>query len=91
MAPSCKLELARFSAWLRIQDGAECGNISEDDLGNKMGRVHVPAQEIKKIQTRKVKALKESKEEKLEQIKKKKEKADSIRQNAIESVFGEDD
>ena len=28
MAPSCKLELARFSAWLRIQDGAECGNIS---------------------------------------------------------------
>jgi len=65
-------------------------NISEDDLGNKMGRVHVPAQEIKKIQTRKVKALKESKEEKLEQIKKKKEKADSIRQNAIESVFGED-
>merc|ERR1711902_338861 len=38
-------------------------NISEDDLGNKMGRVHVPAQEIKKIQTRKVKALKESKEE----------------------------
>ena len=26
MAPSCKLELARFSALLRIQDGAECGN-----------------------------------------------------------------
>ena len=26
MAPSCKLELARFSAYLRIQDGAECGN-----------------------------------------------------------------
>ena len=26
VAPSCKLELARFSAWLRIQDGAECGN-----------------------------------------------------------------
>ena len=25
MAPSCKLELARFSAKLRIQDGAECG------------------------------------------------------------------
>ena len=24
--PSCKLELTRFSAWLRIQDGAECGN-----------------------------------------------------------------
>ena len=26
VAPSCKLELARFSALLRIQDGAECGN-----------------------------------------------------------------
>ena len=27
IAPSCKLKLARFSALLRIQDGAECGNI----------------------------------------------------------------
>ena len=26
LAPSCKLKLARFSAKLRIQDGAECGN-----------------------------------------------------------------
>ena len=26
VAPSCKLELARFSALLRIQDGAECHN-----------------------------------------------------------------
>ena len=25
VAPSCKLELARFSAKLRIKDGAECG------------------------------------------------------------------
>ena len=25
VAPSCKLELARFSAMPRIQDGAECG------------------------------------------------------------------
>ena len=30
VAPSCKLELARFSAWQRIQDGAECGNITMD-------------------------------------------------------------
>ena len=66
-------------------------NISEDDFGNKLGRVHVPAQEIKKIQTRKVKALKASKEEKLEEIQKKKEKAESARQNAVEKVFGEDD
>ena len=27
MAPSCKIELARFSAGLRKQDGAECGNM----------------------------------------------------------------
>ena len=26
VAPSCKLELARFSAWLIIKDGAKCGN-----------------------------------------------------------------
>ena len=26
LAPSCKLKLARFSAKLRIQNGAECGN-----------------------------------------------------------------
>ena len=26
MVESYKLELARFSAWLRIQNGAECGN-----------------------------------------------------------------
>ena len=31
VAPSCKLELARFSALLRIQDGAECGNIADMD------------------------------------------------------------
>ena len=66
-------------------------NISEDDLENKIGRVHLPAQEIKKIQTRKVKALKESKEEKMEQIQKKKEKAESARQNVVEKVFGGDD
>eukprot|EP00092_Neocalanus_flemingeri_P029855 GFUD01032413.1.p1 GENE.GFUD01032413.1~~GFUD01032413.1.p1 ORF type:complete len:324 (-),score=99.84 GFUD01032413.1:89-1060(-) len=66
-------------------------NISVDALGNKMGRVHVDKQEIKKIQTRKVKALKESKEEKMEQIKKKKEKAEAVRQTAIEKVFGEGD
>jgi len=66
-------------------------NISEDELGNKLGRVHVPAQEIKKLQTRKVKALKESKEEKMEQIKMKKEKAENARQNAVEKIFGEDE
>ena len=65
-------------------------NMSEDVFGNKMGRLHVPSQEIKKIQTRKVKALKESKEEKVEEIKKKKEKAENARQSNIEKVFGDD-
>jgi len=63
-------------------------NMSEDVFGNKMGQIHIPAQEIKKIQTRKVKALKESKEEKIEEIKKKKEKAENARQTNIEKVFG---
>ena len=65
-------------------------NMSEDVFGNKMGQLHIPSQEIKKIQTRKVKALKESKEEKMEEIKKKKEKAESARQSNIEQIFGED-
>ena len=65
-------------------------NMSEDVFGNKMGRLHVPSQEIKKIQTRKVKALKESKEEKVEEIKKKKEKAESARKTNIDKVFGDD-
>ena len=33
MASSYKLELARFSALLRIQDGAECGNIETEFEG----------------------------------------------------------
>jgi len=74
-----------------VRNEKKVKNISQDELGNKMGRVHVPAQEIKKIQTRKVKALKESKEEKMEQIQKKKDKAESARQNAVEKVFGGDD
>ena len=38
MAPSCKLVLVRFSAWLRIQDGAECGNDRSalDSISNDM-------------------------------------------------------
>jgi len=62
-------------------------NISDDAFGTKMGRVHVPAQEIGKIQTRKMKGLKESKKEKLEM---KKEKAEKARRAAVEKVFGED-
>ena len=31
LAPSFKLKLARFSAELRIQDGAGCGNLNRDN------------------------------------------------------------
>ena len=34
MAPSCKLRLVRFSAKLRFQDRAECGN-------NECGRTNI--------------------------------------------------
>ena len=39
VAPSCKLELARFSALLRIQDGAECGNNQVAHLSGERGCV----------------------------------------------------
>ena len=39
MAPSCKIELARFSARLKIQDGAECGN---SDLQNETCEMQFP-------------------------------------------------
>ena len=66
-------------------------NLSEDDLGNKLGRVHIQSQQIQTIQTRKVKALKESKEEKLEKVQEKKTKAESARKSAVEKVFGAED
>merc|ERR1712107_552460 len=65
-------------------------NISEDVFGTKMGQIHIPSQEIRKVQTRKVKALKECKEEKLEEVRRKKEKAETARQSQIEKVFGGD-
>ena len=36
MAPSCKVKLARFSAQLRIQDGAECGNIAAFNIAKHL-------------------------------------------------------
>ena len=37
MALSCKLRLARFSAELRFQDRAECGNYSESPFDLAFG------------------------------------------------------
>ena len=68
-------------------------NVEEDAFGTTMGRVHVPGQiqDIKKLQTRKMKGLKESREEKEEKVKKKKEKVDKARQKAVEKIFGDDE
>jgi len=63
-------------------------NIDQDAFGTTMGRVHVPGQEIKKLQTRKMKGLKETKEEKREKVKKKKEKVEGARLKAVAEVFG---
>ena len=41
MAPSCKLELARFLALLRIQNGAECGKNMAVDFGLGMGTYYI--------------------------------------------------
>jgi len=68
-------------------------NVTEDGLGTKHGRVHVPAQNIGTLQTRKVKAFKETPEEKklgkLKKIKEKQAKAEQVRQSNVEAVFGE--
>jgi len=65
-------------------------NISNDAFGTKMGKVHVTAQEIGTIQTRKIKGLKATKEEKKEKLEKKKRKAEEVRKNAVEKIFGEE-
>ena len=68
--------------------------MTEDGLGTKHGRVHVPAQNIGTLQTRKVKAFKETPEEKklgkLKKIKEKQAKAEKVRQANVEAVFGAD-
>ena len=59
-------------------------NIESDAFGSTLGRLHVPSQDISKIQTRKMKGLKGERKEKL---KAKKEKAEEERKKAVEEVF----
>merc|ERR1712183_860139 len=58
-------------------------NVSKDAFGSKLGRVHMPAQKIGTIQTKKMKGLKETTEEKKVKkaikIKEKKDKAEEVR------------
>lgn len=69
-------------------------NVTEDGLGTKHGRVHVPAQNIgSELQTRKLKAFKETPEEKklakLKKIKEKQAKAEEVRQANVKAVFAD--
>jgi len=64
-------------------------NISEDVFGTKHAKIHVDAQQIKTVQTRKFKGLKETKEERVFEAERKKEKAEAARQANIERIFAE--
>ena len=68
-------------------------NVSKDAFGSKLGRVHMPAQKIGTIQTKKMKGLKETSEEKKVKkaikIKEKKDKAEEVRKANISAVFTE--
>ena len=64
-------------------------NVSKDAFGSTIGRIHIPAQKIGTIQTRKIKGLKETQEEKQEKIQTKKEKANAVRKANIAAVFSE--
>jgi len=65
-------------------------NISEDVFGTKHAKIHIDAQKIKTVQTRKFKGLKETKEERVAEAERKKAKAEEARQNAIDRVFAEE-
>jgi len=75
-----------------IQKVKKVKNITEDGLGTQHGRVHVPAQNIGTLQTRKMKAFKETPDErklkKLDKIKTKQAKAEKVRKANVEAVFG---
>ena len=72
-------------------------NVSEDGLGDTLGRVHIQAQNIGTIQTRKMKGLKESEEErklkklkKMAEMKAKRAKAEEARKANVEKLFAEE-
>jgi len=65
-------------------------NVSKDAFGSTLGRLHVPAQKIGTIQTRKMKGLKATPDEvKQKKIQEKKAKAEKNRQQNIAAVFSE--
>jgi len=72
-----------------VRKAKKVKNVSEDVFGTKLGQIHVGAQKVGTIQTRKMKGLKETKEEKIAEKAKEKEKVDGERRIAVEEVFGD--
>ena len=66
-------------------------NVSKDAFGTTLGRVHVTAQKLDSIQTRKMKGLKPTPEErKQKKLEENKAKAEKARQQNIASVFADE-
>ena len=66
-------------------------NVEEDAFGSTLGTVHLPSQNLDRLQTRKMKGLKEEKKEKLEKLQKKKAKAARSATAAHQVVGNEED
>jgi len=62
-------------------------NIEEDAFGSTLGTVHMPNQDVSRLQTRKMKGLKEERKDKMD---KKRAKAEGARKAAVQKVFAED-
>jgi ribosome production factor 2 len=66
-------------------------NVKQDVFGTTLGLVHVPSQNISKVQTRKMKGLKEEKKAKKEAAKAEAvQKKEQQRKKLVESVFAEE-
>ena len=61
-------------------------NIEEDAFGSTLGTVHMPNQDVSRLQTRKMKGLKEERKGKMD---KKRARAEVARKAAVEKVFAE--
>lgn len=74
--------------WLFLQQVRKVKNVSKDAFGTRHGQIHIPKQNIDKLQTRKMKGLKKTANEKKEQRKRKADAAGNRtdEENAIKKV-----
>lgn len=74
--------------WLSLQQVKKVKNVSKDVFGTQHGQIHIPKQNIDKLQTRKMKGLKKTANEKKEQRKRKADVAgnETDEENAIKKV-----